>query len=119
MPTTDTVPLNNRTGVITSPAVNVPSGATNVVIEFDGTTLLDPAIQIDTQIEFAPDGATWRLIAGANFQCGSKMRDGVTPRSVYPVSTDIPTDGASRQLRGTLNIVGGSITTTLSIKTSP
>lgn len=118
MPTTNTVPINNKSGTLTSPPVAVPPGATNVVIDFDGSTLLDPAIQIDTKIEFAPDGVTWRLIAGANFQCGSKDRAG-NPRAVYPVSTEIPADGADRKLRGTLNIVGGSITTVLRITTSP
>lgn len=118
-PSSNTIQLTNRTGTIVSPAVDVPAGATNVAIDFDGSTLLDPAITIDTMIEFAPDGVTWREIAGANFQCGMKERDQVTPRAVYTVNTDIPADGTARQLRGTLTINGGSITTTLTIRTSP
>lgn len=119
MAETFTVPINNRTGTLTPPAVVVPPAATNVAIDFDGTTLLDPAITIDTMIEFAPDGVTWRPLGGANFQCGSKERDQVTPRQVYSTNTDIPAEGANRKLRGTLNIVGGSITTVLHITASP
>jgi hypothetical protein len=119
MATTFSLAINNKTGTLTSPAVDVPAGATNVVIDFDGSTLLDPAISIDTKIEFAPDGVTWRQIGGADFQCGGKKRDGVTPLPVYPTSTDIPIDGANRQLRGTLTIIGGTISTVLHISTSP
>lgn len=119
MGTIATLPINDFTGTQTSPGVSVPAGATNVVIDFDGSTMLDPAVHVDTVIEFAPDGVTWREIAGANFQCGSKMRDGVTPRAVYSVNTDIPPDGANKKLRGTLTVIGGSLTTTLHISTTP
>jgi hypothetical protein len=65
------LPINNFQGTQTSPSVAVPVGSTVVTIDFDGTTMLDPAVQVDTKIEFAPDGVTFRVIGGANFQCGS------------------------------------------------
>jgi hypothetical protein len=114
-----TVPINNFQGTQTSPSVAVPAGATVVVIDFDGTTMLDPAVQVDTKIEFAPDGTTWRQIGGANFQCGSLDRQG-NPRAVYPVGAPIPTeDGGNRRLRGTLTVNGGALTTVLHISTTP
>lgn len=114
------VPINNFTGgPQTSAGFAVPAVATNVVVDFDGSTLLDPAVNIDTVIEFAPDGVTWRPIAGANFRCGSKMRDGVTPRAIYSVTTEIPFEGNNRKLRGTMTVNGGVISTVLSIRTSP
>jgi hypothetical protein len=113
-----TIPINNFQGTQTSPSVAVPAGATGVTIDFDGTTMLDPAVQVDTKIEFAPDGVTWQLLAAANFVCGSKDRAG-NPRAVYPVNTDIPAEGANRKLRGTLSVSGGSLTTTLHISTTP
>jgi hypothetical protein len=57
------LPINNFQGTQTSPSVAVPAGATDVSIDFDGTTMLDPAVQVDTKIEFAPDGTTWRQSA--------------------------------------------------------
>lgn len=113
-----TLPINNFTGSQTSPSRDVPAGAESVTIDFDGSTMLDPAVHVDTVIEFAPDGVTFRQIAGANFQCGSKMRDG-TPRAIYSVNTEIPADGANKKLRGTLTVTGGSLTTAMRISTSP
>jgi hypothetical protein len=113
-----TIPINNFQGSQTSPAVNVPAGATGVAIDFDGATMLDPAVHVDTVIEFAPDGVTFRTIGGANFQCGGHTRQG-DPLPSYPVNCDIPTEGGTRKLRGTLTVTGGSLTTTLHISTSP
>lgn len=113
-----TVPINNFQGTQTSPGVNVPAGAEGVTIDFDGSTMLDPVVSVDTVIEFAPDGVTWREIAGAKFQCGSKDRAG-NPRAVYSVNTSIPPEGANRKLRGTLTVAGGALTTTLHIETTP
>lgn len=119
MPTTlATVPINNFQGTQTSPSVNVPAGADRVTVDFDGTTMLDPAVHVDTVIQFAPDGVTWRDIGGANFQCGGHNRQG-QPLTVYPVNTGIPAEGATRKLRGTLTVTGGPLTTTLHITTSP
>lgn len=113
-----TFPINNFQGTQTSPAVAVPGGATNVAIDFDGSTMLDSAMHVDTVIRYAPDGVTFRDIGGANFQCGSKDRAG-NPRNPYTVNTQIPTDGANRKLEGTLTVTGGSLTTVLTIRTSP
>lgn len=114
-----TVPITNFQGTLTSPSVAVPAGADHVQIDFDGSTMLDPAVFVDTKIEFAPDGATWRQIGGANFRAGSKDRAG-NPRPVYPDGAGIPTDdGGDRRLRGTLTVTGGPLTTTLRISTSP
>jgi hypothetical protein len=118
MGTIATLPINNFSGKQTSAGFNVPAGAENVAIDFDGLTMLDPAVHVDTVIEFAPDGVTWREIAGANFQCGSKDRAG-NPRAVYSVNTNIPPDGAAKKLRGTLTVTGGALTTVLHISTSP
>lgn len=121
MPTIASVPINNFRETQTSAGFNVPAGATDVIIDFDGSTMLDPTMEVDTRIEFAPDGVTWREIAGNRFRCGSKERDGVTPRAVYPVVTAVPPEGALRKLRGTLTVIGGagSLTTTLHISTLP
>jgi hypothetical protein len=120
VPVIGTLPINNFSGTQTSPARDVPAGAEEVVIDFDGSTMLDPTMEVDTRIEFAPDGVTWREIAGARFRCGSKDRSG-NPRAVYPVRTAVPTDGALRRLRGTLTVIGGAapLTTTLRISTLP
>lgn len=111
-------PINNFIGSQTSPAVSVPVGAERVIIMFDGSTMLDPVVSVDTMIEFAPDGVTWRPIGGADFQCGGHTRAG-DPVPFYPTSTDIPLDGANRKLRGTLTVAGGRLTTVLSIVTTP
>lgn len=119
MPTIASIPLNNKSGLLTSPAVDVPAGATYVYLEFDGSTLLNPAVTLDAKIFFAPDGATFRQIGGATMVCGAKKRDGVTPLPAYPTGCDIPQEGADPQLKGTLDIGNGPITTILRIRTTP
>ena len=122
MSTSNTLQIKNLQpdSPLSSPPRAVPVGATNMAIEFDGSTMLDPAMQVYTEVEYSPDGGTtWRMECAANFQCGSKERDGVTPRAVYRVSCDIPTDGTNRMLRGTLTVTGGVLTTTLTLITTP
>jgi hypothetical protein len=120
MSTNDQLSLNNRSGTLRSPWVAVPPGATYVVLEFDGNTLLDPAVTLDSTIEFSPDGgASSRVIGGANMTTGAKMRDGVTPVPSYPTGAPIPQDGADPMLRGALTIGNGPITTVLHIRTTP
>jgi hypothetical protein len=95
MSATTTLQLNNVTGSRTNPAVTV---------------------QVD--IEFAPDGATWSLLASETFVPGGHTHDG-TPITTFSINTDIPEEGAARKLRGTLNVIGGRITTPVNITTTP
>lgn len=108
--------INNFTGSRTTPAVAVPQGATSCAIDFTGLT--NPAITVETDVEWSPDGVTWQLAGAATFVTGGHTHDG-TPITDFTVTTDIPQGGTTPKLRGTLTVTGGSISATVTIKTTP
>lgn len=57
---TTTVPIVNQTGVVSTPAVNIPNAATGGSIVITGPSVTDPTVRISITFDFSPDGgATW------------------------------------------------------------
>jgi hypothetical protein len=112
-----TVAINNLLGARTSPAVPVPPGATRVTVDFDESTMTDPNTRIAAVISFAPDGVTFREIARNNIivQPGALDRHGNPIQ--YVVNGDIPQEGTTPKLEGSITVTGAPLTTSLRIST--
>lgn len=119
MPLLGQVSINNLLGTRTSPAVDVPQGATRAIVDFDESTMDNANTRIAASIQFAPDGVTFREICRNDIvvQPGELDRHG-NPIT-YQVNCDIPQEGATPKLIGSITVTGARLTTTLRIATEP
>lgn len=115
-----TVPINNLLGTRTSPAVNVPQGATRAIVDFDESTMDDANTRIAAVIQFAPDGVTFREICRSDIvvQPPPAVDRHGNPYK-YQVNCDIPQEGGTPKLIGSITVTGARLTTTLRISTEP
>jgi hypothetical protein len=113
------VPINNLLGTRTSSGVAVPQGATRAIVDFDESTMTDANTRIAATIDFAPDGATWRQICKNDIVVQPGVLDRHGNPITYQVNCDIPQEGATPQLRGSITVTGARLTTTLRVSTEP
>jgi hypothetical protein len=116
-------------GVYETPAVNVPTGYTLGYIKINREEWLDPATRITWSIELSQDsGANWQTIVSAGSDGGLRLCPSSpvwrfnsccagpgAPLTCSLVGTSLlQADNPNRQVRGTVTVIGGPVTTIVS-----
>jgi hypothetical protein len=107
------IPTRAYTGTITTPATNVPVGATGMGVNLDISQMTDPTTSFECNFDTSyDDGASWQHWNGAGRSGGPVPVDRFgNPRTTASFGGPLPAIAtASTKLRGICEIVG-TITT--------
>lgn len=119
MSTVATVPLNNRTGSITTPSANIPDAVSRGEIVITGASVNDTTVRLSASIDFSNDGGvTWASTSPGPdknpFPVIVTCEGGPTtpkgqPLTQFDISAPFP-PGTNRKVRGTFIFDGNPFT---------
>ena len=123
--------INNVTlqsGIHNFGPIIIPSSISRVVLTVDRTNWIDPAVALSLTLDFSLDGVIWASQSPSQqtdpypititAEGGTiKDRNGILQHTY--ISAVFPSVGnTTRQLKGSLTLMGGNLTTTVTLTTS-
>lgn len=122
-------PINNLVGARALGPVAIAQGLTNVTLSLDASTMTDSNLHVQLDLDLSLDnGVTWSSVNKGPVYMGYPLQmtlDGGAvdkhgaPLPAYIISADLPWPNlATRQIRGTVTVTGGSLSTTANLTVS-